>query len=174
MHTLEVADSTMTKIMDFREPGQSIDETICKAFELAMTVTEKSIPSTGSGGQDAKTGHAGYKRGVNNAKRVAEALSLTRVGKGNEFSTKQGEKVLVKYANPRNSRLGLYEGPFARVEAVIAALENNAGNVELFKLDAETVRQHSYPAARVPGQVQVNKSLFRERGEFVGSLPSEK
>lgn len=154
--------------------GETPDDVLRRQFGLpAADPRESSQPPTASvssgGGQNRATGRAGYEKGKFEAAKAAEYLGAEKVGKGNEYLF-DGERVLIKWAKYRNGRIGIYDNPMSRADAIIGVLETSDGQRELWKVAASVVAKHMDRSVVHDNQGQVNKSVLKEHGELLATL----
>ena len=154
--------------------GETPDDVLRRQFVLpqADAVVTTAPPTKRDslvGGQNQDTGRAGYKKGNSEAAKAADFLGADKVGKGNEYLL-NGERVLIKWAKYRNGRIGIYDDPMSRADAIIGVLETSDGARELWKVAASTVAKHMSRSVVHDNQGQVNKSVLKEFGELIATL----
>ncbi len=69
-----------------------------------------------------------------------------------------------------NGRIGIYDEPMSRADAVTGVLETSTGKRELWKVSASIVAKHIDRSVVRDNQGQVNKSVLKEFGELIATL----
>ena len=154
--------------------GETPDDVLRRQFELPPANPDDAgqLPTTtisSAGGQNRETGRAGYEKGKSEAAKAAEYLGAEKIGKGNEYLL-DGECVLIKWAKYRNGRIGIYDDPMSRADAIIGVLETSDGARELWKVAASVAAKHMDRSVIHDNQGQVNKSVLKEHGELIATL----
>jgi len=184
---IEVSKAVWEAIATRGQFGETPDDVLRRVMELPEAEAGESyyarplpVPVPGasdsgdSGGQDRLTGLAGYERGLSAAAKAAEYLGAEKApgGTGNEFLL-DGERVLLKWAKYRNSRIGVYVNHLDRVDAIVGVFEQADGSRELWKMPVEHMGEIGMQSVAHENQVQAHKKDVVRLGIKIGMIPAD-
>jgi|GEM_PF-702034 len=109
--------------------------------------------------------------GSETARKIAKAIGATSISEiSNEFEL-NNRKITIRCARKGNTQFGVPYQILNRVNAVMAALEQENGNYKLYEISPEKFKQHMRPTASKgssAGRVGIaGKNLFINEGKFV-------
>lgn len=118
------------------------------------------------GCSDRQTGAAGREYGLRMARNIARSMGLEMVRRGpNEVRWRDGLAV-IKSCRPGTSSFGVTAAMLARLDAILAALEDEEGEVQVWELSAAKFRSAMYDsrsAAAAGGRVKMVPKAYALR-----------
>ena len=124
--------------------------------------------------QDRISGARANRYGRTTARKVARQIGAVSLSaNSNEFKLK-GKRVTIRCARVKTNQLGTSYKLLERVKSVIAALEQENGEYELYEITPEKFKanmRETRSKGRSAGKVGlVRRSLFVNEGRFLGSV----
>jgi hypothetical protein len=121
--------------------------------------------------QDRESGAKGRAYGLRSAKGVAKLMGLTRPNNASNEVFWEGQRAVIKSCRPATSSFGVTASMLPRLDTILAALEDDRGQVQVWALPAADFGKAMYDSrssAAVGGRVKlVKRSLAMERGRPV-------
>jgi hypothetical protein len=163
---IPVSDAVWDEIAKRGSFGETEDTVLRRVFDLPVVAPKQ--------GQTRESGARAANWGRETADKLAIEMSAESINpRANEYEL-DGEKFTIRCAHANTSTVGVTYKMLDRIDSVIAALENDSGEFDLFKLTpAQYSQQMRATRSKGPsaGRVgMVRTSFFRKNGKSVGSI----
>lgn len=160
-----VSDEVWNEIAKRGKFGETEDIVLRRVLDLQ--------PGPGKQGQTRESGARAAKWGRETADKLAAELGAEKINpKGNEYQLAD-ERITIRCARPTTNTVGVTYQMLDRVDSVIAALGNDSGGFELFKItpaDYSEEMSGTKSKGRSAGRVgMVRTAYFRQSGEAMGT-----
>lgn len=127
--------------------------------------------------QDRESGAAANAWGRTTARRIAERLGAKPLSQNSNEAILDGQRVVIKCAQIGTGMIGVTHRMLPRLDAVIAALQNDDGSFDLWSLSPQAVQGKMTPTKSTgasKGRVgMVKTSVFTLRGSSMGRVVIE-
>lgn len=122
--------------------------------------------------QDRRSGAEGNRFGRKNGKMLADELGATLVRRGSNEAVWNGRRVVFKSAAERTKTIGVTYKMLARLDDIVAALQQDGGRFALFSLPATRFRAVMVnTASRGASKDRVGmvwRTVFEQEGKSLG------
>jgi hypothetical protein len=125
--------------------------------------------------QDRESGARAVEYGLQTARKIAERIGGTKVGKvrSNEYKV-NNRKVVIKCARVETNSVGVPYQMLDRVSAILGSFEIERGTYDIYEMKPDVYREHMRPTqSKGPsaGRVGiVRRSTFIDQGKFLMRL----
>jgi len=124
--------------------------------------------------QDRESGERADKYGRETAKKIAERISATSISEtSNEFLHKN-RKITIRCARNKTHDIGVSYKMLERIDAVIAALEQDNEEYKLYEISPQSFKQHmreTKSKGASAGKVGlVRKNVFMNEGKLISTI----
>lgn len=165
---IKISDEVWAAIAERGKFGETEDTVLRRVFGLS---------GNGIQGQTRESGARAAKWGKETADKIAGKLGAEKINpRSNEYKL-DGTKFTIRCAHAKTNTVGVLYHMLKRIDSVIAALENESGEFELFKLTPDQYEsemretQSNGPSKGRVGMVRTR--YFRDHGEPVATLSFE-
>lgn len=150
--------------------GESEDTVLRRVFGLSST----SEISPAAGGQSKQSGARANAWGRETADKIAKHLGAKKINPTANEYTLNDQALTIRCARSATNTVGVTYKMLDRISSVIAALENDAGEFDLYGIKPEQYsKEMRETRSKGPssGQVgMVRTAYFRNHGEYLGTI----
>ncbi len=121
--------------------------------------------------QDRASGSAAAKWGKQTARALAQKLGATNLTERSNECLLDGQRVVIKCANPKNDRVGVTFSMLERLDAVLGAFQRDDGAFDLWSLTPAVFKEHmrdTRSRASIGRVGLVRRDVFKSKGKSFG------
>lgn len=168
--TIRVSSEVWDEIAKRGKFGESEDTVLRRVFGIS----EESEKSSSSGGQSKKSGARANAWGRETADKIAKTLGAKKINpNANEYKLND-QAVTIRCARSTTNTVGVTYKMLDRISSVIAALENDAGQFDLYAITPEMYsKEMRATRSKGPssGRVGMVRTVyFRNHGDFIRTI----
>ncbi len=166
MKKISISEEVWNEIAKRGNFGETEDTVLRRIFELPGAVQKQ--------GQTRESGARAASWGRETANKIAAELGAENINpRANEYQL-DGEKFTIRCAHSNTNTVGVTYQMLDRIDSVIAALENDSGEFDLFKVTPAEYKEQERPTSSKgssAGRVgMVRTSFFRKNGKSMGII----